>query len=65
MSWSVVLYHDGEAVTGLVPCDDWSAALHGAELIAGLTGGPVSVSSAVIAARPRTNEPSLFDEEAT
>lgn len=65
MTWGVVLHHDGQPVTGLVPCDDWSAALHAGEIIAALTGGTVSISRAVMAARPAAGDPSLFDEEAT
>lgn len=59
--WSAVLYLDGEAVTGPVPCLDYEAALIASPLMASWLGGPVSVARAVTAVRVEAAaEPDLF-----
>ncbi len=51
--WGVVVYLDGEPVTGLMPCDDWSACVAVAPFFVGLLGGPISVAQAVVANQPK------------
>lgn len=46
--WSAVILLDGEPVTGPVPFTPWEAASPLARLVAGITGGPVSVAGAVL-----------------
>lgn len=59
-SWSVLVRRDGEQLVD-APADDWLVAQILAEVTVALFGGPVSVTSAVISARPTADEPSLFD----
>lgn len=63
--WTAALYLDGEQVVTPQPCSDYEAATILAPLVAGWLGGPVSLASAVIAARPPDVEPqgSLFGGE--
>lgn len=60
--WSVVVYRDGEPVSGTLPCTDWDAATVVAPWFAGWLGGPVSVVNAIAAARfDPESQRSLFD----
>lgn len=62
--WTAALYLDGEQVVSPQRCSDYEAATILAPLVAGWLGGPVSLASAVIAARPDEVAPqgSLFGE---
>lgn len=51
--WEVVLYRDGEQTTDRVRVSDWEAATIAAPLVAELTGGTISVASAVVDERVR------------
>lgn len=59
--WSAILLHDGQAVTDPIPCDDYDAAGIAAPVFVALFGGPVSVGRAVVAARPSTDDLTLFE----
>ncbi len=47
-TWSAIILRDGDPITGPVPLTRWEAASVLAQLVAGWTGGPVSVASAVL-----------------
>lgn len=52
IAWALVVYRDGEPVTGPVPADDWTVAAAVAEMLVAWLGGPISVGSAVVSTRP-------------
>ena len=54
MTGGAVIYRNGEAVTGEVPVDDWTAGAVVAEWFVCWLGGPISLASAVIANQPKT-----------
>jgi len=63
--WTVVVHHNGQPITGHVPLDAWATASILAQILAPITGRPISVMAAAHAAMPAPDPDPVPDPQLT